>query len=86
MNIQAELSYYPLAAKDISSPIREFCEELKKSDLPIRTGTMSSIVDGECGNVMQGINKAIQAVGSSGPFVLMCKISNACQIKPKEEE
>jgi uncharacterized protein YqgV (UPF0045/DUF77 family) len=85
MMVQAELSLYPLGISDISEPIHRFCDELRKNGMEVHVGAMSSIVNGECENLMGAIAKATEAIGNTGQFVLSCKISNACPIYDSRE-
>jgi YKOF-related Family. len=84
MNIQAEVSFYPLAQPDVNDCINKFCSVISNKGLSIVTNAISSVVSGDTANVMHTLSEAIDAVGQDSKFVLVCKISNACPVEHKE--
>lgn len=81
MNVQVEVSYYPLARPDVNDCIKQFCSILSKKGLSVTTNAMSSVVNGDTANVMHSLADAIEAVGHESKFVVVCKISNACHLE-----
>ena len=81
MNIQAEVSYYPLVRPDVNDCINKFCSILSNKGLSVVTNAMSTVVSGDTANVMHSLSKAIEAVGHESKFVVACKISNACPLE-----
>ena len=78
MNIQAEISLYPLRTDHIGNIISRFAEELRANGLKPEIGTMSTMVKGECHMVFTAVERAFDACGSEGDIVLIFKASNAC--------
>ena len=78
MNVQAEVSLYPLRSPELSQPIRGFSEALAKRGLRIETGNMSTSVAGELGHVFDGLKSAMEQVAQDHEVVLVVKVSNAC--------
>ena len=78
MKVQAEVSLYPLRQNDLTKPIQQFVESLKRDDLRVKTGSMSSVISGDSQIVFQGLQKAFEQVVERYEIVLTVKISNAC--------
>jgi len=81
MNIQAEVSYYPLARPDVNDCINRFCSILSNKGLCVVTNAMSTVVSGDAAKVLQTLSEAIDSVGQDTNFVLVCKVSNACPLE-----
>jgi len=78
MKVQAEISLYPLRHNDLTKPIQQFVESLKRDDLEIKTGSMSSVILGEESIVFQSLQKAFEQAAKKHEVVLIAKISNTC--------
>ena len=78
MNIQAELSLYPLRTERLDTAICRFVEQLEAGGLKPEVGAMSTVVSGECHRVFSAVERAFDACGSEGNIVLVFKVSNAC--------
>ena len=78
MNIQAELSLYPLKTERIDTAISRFIEQLEAGGLKPEVGAMSTVVRGECHRVFSAVERAFDACGSEGDIVLVFKAGNAC--------
>ncbi|HUT61370.1 MAG TPA: YkoF family thiamine/hydroxymethylpyrimidine-binding protein [Phycisphaerae bacterium] len=78
MNVQAEVSLYPLRDLGLSEPINRFCQALQKCGLGIETGRMSTSLAGELGQVFDGLKSAMAEIGQDHEVVLVVKVSNAC--------
>lgn len=78
MNVQAEISLYPLRTNNLGHAIEEFLGELKAAGLTVTPGNMSSTVSGEAGAVFPAVGTAFKAAAESGQVVLVMKVSNAC--------
>ncbi|NLL12295.1 MAG: hypothetical protein GX089_01310 [Fibrobacter sp.] len=81
MNIQAEVSYYPLGRTDFNNCINKFCRIISNKELIAETNTMSTVIIGDTSNVMHSLAEAIEAVAHQSKFVVVCKISNACPLE-----
>ena len=86
MNVQIELSLYPLRTQDLHDPINKFCNSLEKSGLESRTGPMSTSMSGEVSQVFDAIKRALSEVGENQEFVLLLKASNACPAASDRKE
>ena len=78
MNVQAEVSLYPLRSPELSKPIGRFCQALQKRRLSIETGRMSTILSGELDPVFDGLKSAMAEIGRDHEVALLVKVSNAC--------
>ena len=78
MKVQAEVSLYPLRQKDLAEPIQRFVESLKRDELNVKTGSMSSVISGEESIVFQSLQDAFEHAAQKYEVVLNVKISNAC--------
>lgn len=78
MNVQAEVSLYPLRSAELSEPVERFCQVLRDFNLRPETGKMSTLLCGELDHVFLALKRAVQEVGRDYQIVLAVKISNAC--------
>lgn len=78
MNVQAEVSLYPLRSPRLSEPISRFCQALRKCGLDIEAGRMSTALSGELALVFDGLKSALAAISQDHEVVLVVKVSNAC--------
>jgi len=78
MNVQAEISLYPLRCSDLTKPIRQFVELLETDKLKVETGPMSTLVTGDSQVVFENLEKAFERLAEEYKVVLTAKISNAC--------
>ena len=86
MNVQAEVSLYPLRAKHLSAPIARFCASLAKRGLRAEIGAMSASLSGELGDVFDGLKTAMAEAARDHEVVLVAKVSNACPLPPDEQD
>jgi len=80
MVISAELSLYPLGTNSLGLPINAFIDELKKFNIEIQPGSMSTLVIGNSDEIFNAIHAAFEAVSHDTNVALIIKISNACPI------
>ena len=80
MNVQAEVSLYPLRAAVIRSTVEDFVSDLKEFELETETGPMSTRVTGDLSNVFSGISNAFARVAAQCEVVIVLKVSNACPV------
>jgi uncharacterized protein YqgV (UPF0045/DUF77 family) len=78
MNVQAEISLYPLRTDDLGHAIEEFLRDLKAAGLTVQPGNMSSTVSGDVNAVFSTIGAAFAAAAEDSQVVLVMKVSNAC--------
>jgi len=84
LNIQAEISLYPLRTPNLAELIDRFIQNLRRRDLKVKIGTMSSRISGECKILLSALGEAFEDVAREGEMVLTVKISNACPLSLKE--
>jgi len=78
MNVQAEISLYPLHCSDLTEPIRQFVELLETDKLKVEIGPMSTLVTGDSQIVFENLKKAFERLAEEYKVVMTVKISNAC--------
>lgn len=78
MNVQAEMSLYPLRTKDLGHAIESLLGELEAASLAVQPGNMSSTVAGDVDAVFSTTGAAFKAAAENGQVVLVMKVSNAC--------
>lgn len=83
MEVQAEVSLYPLRTQFLTEEIQHFVEHLRQNNLKIEMGTMSSHVSGDCQHVFRTLGEAFEKCARGGDIVLTAKVSNACPPRAK---
>lgn len=78
MNIQVEVSLYPLRKDSLEEPINSFAQHLRKCGFSVTVGPMSSHISGESGRVFEALAEAFDEAAGNGDVVLTMKASNAC--------
>ncbi len=81
MNIQAEVSIYPLRTKTLTESINLFCEILKSKGLKVNTASMSSIIQGDSEVLFDACKDAFDQLAKKYDVIMNMKISNACPLK-----
>jgi uncharacterized protein YqgV (UPF0045/DUF77 family) len=78
MDVQAEISIYPLRTQSLSEAIDEFCAILRNDGLKIKTTSMSTLISGESTEIFSACEKAFEQLSCKYHIVMNMKISNAC--------
>ena len=78
MNVQVEVSLYPLNTSKISEVVEIFLSDIEQSGLPVEKGNMSSQVAGGLEAVFSATAQAFKRIANHGQVVLVMKVSNAC--------
>jgi len=78
VNVQAEVSLYPLRTSHLSKSIEQFRDSLASGGLRVETGIMSTMISGDLDGVFDGLKSAMAAAGQDREIVLIIKLSNAC--------
>jgi len=78
MNVQAEVSLYPLRQNDLTKPIQQFVQVLEKDNLKVKTAAMSSFVTGDSEVLFRNLREAFEQLAKEYEVVMTAKISNAC--------
>ncbi len=80
MIISAELTLYALGTDNFGLPVNEFIDGLKKFDIEVNPGSMSTIIIGTTDVIFSAIQSAFETVSQKNNVALIIKISNACPI------
>ncbi len=78
MEIQAEVSLYPLGESHLSGIIETFVEVVENHGCETEMGPMSTIVKGEASTVFEALRLGYERACESGGCVLTIKASNVC--------
>jgi len=78
MNVQAEVSFYPLRTEHMGGAIDRFVEILKQENVVVSVGSMSTRIEGEADKVFEALHQAFAQVAEKYPSVLVLKLSNVC--------
>ncbi len=85
MNVQAEVSLYPLRTQELGPPINAFCDVLRERGLRVTMSSMSTAVQGDVADVFDGLKAAMAQAGANREVVLVAKVSNACPAASSSE-
>ena len=78
MEVEAEVSLYPLGEPHLSHPIHAFVRVLEDHSCEAEVGQMSTIVKGESANVFAALRVGYEQACQKGGCVLIVKASNVC--------
>ena len=84
MNVQAEVSFYPLRTERIGAALNQFVDTLEQADVEVSVGPMSTRIDGETNEVFEAVRQAFTQTAETYPSVLVLKLSNSCPTKVNE--
>ncbi len=76
MRVQAEVSFYPLKAQDVTREITAFVDALRARGVEVELGPLSALVRGESGAVFDALKHAYAACASHGTAALVVKYVN----------
>jgi uncharacterized protein YqgV (UPF0045/DUF77 family) len=81
MNVQAEISLYPLRTDDLGHAVGRFIGALNAAGLKVKPGNMSSTVSDDVNAVFSTMGAAFAAAAEDSQVVLVMKVSNACPVE-----
>jgi uncharacterized protein YqgV (UPF0045/DUF77 family) len=81
MNVQAEISLYPLRTPTLTENIGRFLEHVHSVGLHVEMGAMSSRVRGDCKTLFRALGEAFETAALDIDVVLTVKVSNACPVE-----
>jgi len=84
MNVQAEVSIYPLRTERIGAAINQFVDTLEQADVKVSAGPMSTWIEGETDEVFEAVRQAFAQTAEKYPLVLVLKLSNSCPARANE--
>lgn len=80
MNVEAEVSLYPLAEEHLVHPVHDFVEVLKQHGCEVEIAPMSSIVKGESSAVFEALRIGYEAAAQKSACLLVIKACNVCPL------
>ena len=84
-DVSAQVSLYPLRREDLRTPIHRAWEIFRSHGLKMETGSMSTVLWGEAGDLFAALQEAFEEAGSQGDVVMVVTFSNACPATGKNE-
>ncbi|HWO93175.1 MAG TPA: YkoF family thiamine/hydroxymethylpyrimidine-binding protein [Dehalococcoidia bacterium] len=80
IGISAQVSLYPLRQEHVSPAIDEAIAILRRAELDVTVGPMSTVVAGDDDRVFDALKQAFRAASQRGDVVLVVTFSNACPV------
>lgn len=80
MDVEAEVSPFPLGQKELAPGVNAFIEALRAHGCPVKVGDMSSLVVGDSEQVFDALRQVYDRVASQGGCVLIVKACNVCVV------
>lgn len=80
MNVEVEVSLYPLAEEYLEHPVHDFVELLEKHGCTVENGPMSSIVKGDSARVFEALRIGYEDAAQKSGCVLIVKACNVCAL------
>ena len=80
MNVELEVSLYPLTEEYLEHPVQDFAQILEKNGCTVEHSPMSSIVKGESTNVFEALRQGYEQAARKSACVLIAKACNVCPL------
>ena len=80
MNVEVEVSLYPLAEEYLEHPVHDFVDLLEKHGCTVENGPMSSIVKGDSARVFEALRIGYEEAAQKSGCVLIVKACNVCAL------
>lgn len=80
MEVEAEVSLYPLGQKEFAPGVRAFMEALRERDCRVEVEDISSLVSGDSKQVFEALRRAYERAASQGGCALVVKVCNVCPV------
>jgi len=80
MNVEMEVSLYPLTVEYPQHPIHGFADVLREHGCRVEIGPLSSIVEGESTKVFEALRLGYERAAKKSGCVLIVKACNACPL------
>lgn len=74
MQVQAEISLYPIGRPDPLPSILQLIGDLERAGLHVEPGPLSTLVSGDCRVLFDALAFACETVGRTGRHALVIKI------------
>jgi uncharacterized protein YqgV (UPF0045/DUF77 family) len=80
MNIELEISLYPLTEEFLEHPVKDFVDGLEERGCTVEHTPMSSIVKGESATVFEALRLGYEEAAQKSGCVLIIKACNVCAL------
>jgi uncharacterized protein YqgV (UPF0045/DUF77 family) len=80
MNVEAEVSLYPLTEINLEHPVHDFAQVLTTHGCTVQVGPMSSIVKGESTRVFEALRVGYEEAAKKSGCLLIVKACNVCPL------
>ncbi|MCF7855078.1 MAG: hypothetical protein K9N51_09795 [Candidatus Pacebacteria bacterium] len=80
MQVELEVSLYPLAEEHLEHPVKDFADLLEAHGCDIEHTPLSSIVRGESQKVFEALRLGYEQAARKSGCVLIVKACNACPL------
>ncbi len=80
MEVEAEVSVYPLGQKEISRGVKDFIAALREHDCQVEVGGMSTLLSGNSEEVFHALQEGYDRMAAEGGCVLIVKACNVCPV------
>lgn len=80
MNVELEVSLYPLTEEHLEHPVQDFVKLLEQRGCQVEHTPLSSVVKGESTTVFEALRRGYEAAARKSACVLLVKACNACPL------
>ena len=80
MNVELEVSLYPLTEEFLEHPVQDFVGVLKQCGCAVEHTPLSSIVKGESAKVFEALRLGYEQAARKSGCVLIVKACNVCAL------
>ena len=80
MNVELEVSLYPLTEEFREHPVQDFVAVLEKHDCTVEHTPLSSIVKGDSVKVFEALRLGYEQTARKSGCVLIVKVCNVCPL------
>jgi uncharacterized protein YqgV (UPF0045/DUF77 family) len=78
MGVSAQVSVYPLGQHDLTPAIDAAWKAFESRGVTYEAGRMSTILEGDEGEVFEALREAFVAASAEGGTVMVVTVSNCC--------
>lgn len=80
MNVEMEVSLYPLTEETLEHPVRDFVDTLKTHGCEVDVCPLCTVVRGESAQVFEALRLGYEQAARKSGSVLIVKVCNACAL------
>jgi uncharacterized protein YqgV (UPF0045/DUF77 family) len=78
LEVAAQISVYPLRQARLGPAVEAVRRALARRGLATEVGRMSTLVEGDCGELFAALGEAFERAAAEGAVVMTVAVSNAC--------